>query len=122
MRPLDQLIINSGALVLGVWGIRSILLGSAVPGLTAVDISLSVVILFLLVTITARTLWLLEENSDVRLLRPLMARLRQRQSAMEQAKEKEEDRESGQPPDLVPGRTAEAVPAGNGRTLSSTGD
>src|SRR6266545_3054727 len=48
LRPLDQLIINSGALVLGVWGIRSIMLGSGVPGVTAVDLALSVVILFLL--------------------------------------------------------------------------
>jgi hypothetical protein len=68
MRPLDQLI-NSGALVLGVWGIRSILLGTAVPGVTAVDLALSVVILFLLATITVRTLYLLEESSAVRLLR-----------------------------------------------------
>ncbi|MGE0542108.1 MAG: hypothetical protein AB7R89_18195 [Dehalococcoidia bacterium] len=67
MRPLDQLIINSGALVLGVWGIRSIMLGSALPGLTAVDLGLSVVILFLLVTITVRTLYLLEQSSAIRL-------------------------------------------------------
>ena len=67
MRPLDQLIINSGALVLGVWGIRSILLGSALPGLTAVDLALSVVILFLLCTITVRTLYLLNDSSAMRL-------------------------------------------------------
>jgi hypothetical protein len=69
LRPLDQLIINSGALVLGVWGIRSILLGTGVPGVTAVDLALSVVILFLLVAITVRTLWLLEDRSDWRILR-----------------------------------------------------
>jgi hypothetical protein len=69
MRPLDQLIVNSGALVLGVWGIRSILLGSSLPGLTAVDLALSVVILFLLATLTVRTLYLLEESSAVRFLR-----------------------------------------------------
>jgi hypothetical protein len=67
MRPLDQLIINSGALVLGVWGIRSILLGSSLPGLTAVDLALSVVILFLLATITVRTLYLLEDSSAMHL-------------------------------------------------------
>lgn len=69
MRPLDQLIINSGALVLGVWGVRSILLGTAVPGFSAVDLALAVVILFLLVTITVRTLWLLEESTSLRLVR-----------------------------------------------------
>lgn len=69
MRPLDQLIINSGALVLGVWGIRSILLGTSVPGLTAVDLALSIVILFLLATITVRTLYLLEGNSAIGVIR-----------------------------------------------------
>jgi hypothetical protein len=54
MRPLDQLVLNSGALILGVWGVRSILLGSSLPGITAVDLALSVVILFLLVAITWR--------------------------------------------------------------------
>jgi hypothetical protein len=69
LRPLDQLIINSGALVLGVWGIRSILLGVTLPGITLVDLSLSMVILFLLAAITVRTLWLLEEESGLQLFR-----------------------------------------------------
>jgi hypothetical protein len=69
MRPLDQLVINSGALLLGVWGVRAILLGPSVPGLTLVDIALVIVIMFLLVAITVRTLWLLEESSSRRLLR-----------------------------------------------------
>jgi hypothetical protein len=69
MRPLDQLVINSGGLVLGVWGVRSILLGSGVPGLTIVDITLVIVILFLLAAIAVRTLWLLEEDSAYKVLR-----------------------------------------------------
>ena len=69
MRPLDQLVINSGALLLGVWGVRSILLGTNVPGLTIVDIALVVVILFLLAAIAVRTLWLLEEQSSRKVLR-----------------------------------------------------
>ncbi len=70
MRPLDQLVLNSGALILGVWGIRSILLGSSLPGLTAVDLALSVVILFLLVAITWRALVYLHALSG----RPLRLR------------------------------------------------
>ncbi len=65
MRPLDQLVINSGALVLGVWGIRSILLGTDVPGITAVDLSLSVVILFLLAAITVRAALYLQRRSGI---------------------------------------------------------
>lgn len=76
MRPLDQLIINSGALVLGVWGIRAILLGSVVPGLTSIDLSLIGVILFLLITITVRTLWLLEERAGWHLLHRSVRRRR----------------------------------------------
>jgi hypothetical protein len=92
LRPLDQLIINAGALVLGVWGIRAILLGSGLTGITAVDLSLSVVILFLLVAMSVRTLWLLEEQSGLRLLRRRPAR--------------EPAAGTGEPPDYVPDRTA----------------
>ena len=49
-----------------------ILLGTTQPGLTAVDLALWSVILFLLVTITLRTLWLLEEDSGWPLLRTLL--------------------------------------------------
>jgi len=56
MRPVDQLVINAGALVLGVWGIRAILLGTGVPGVTAVDLCLILVILFILAAMTVRTL------------------------------------------------------------------
>jgi hypothetical protein len=76
LRPLDQLIINAGALILGVWGIRVILLGTTMPGLTAVDLALWSVILFLLVTITVRTLWLLEEDTGWPLLRTLVRQRR----------------------------------------------
>jgi hypothetical protein len=55
MRPLHDLVINSGGLVLGVWGIRS-LLSPGTASRTLVDISLSVVILFLLSAITFRAL------------------------------------------------------------------
>jgi len=72
LRPLDQLIINAGALILGVWGIRVILLGTSLIGLTAVDLALWSVILFLLVTITVRTLWLLEQGTGWRVLRTLL--------------------------------------------------
>ena len=76
LRPLDQLIINAGALILGVWGIRVVLFGTTLPGLTAVDLALWSVILFLLLTITVRTLWLLEEDSGWRLLRTLVRQRR----------------------------------------------
>src|SRR5262249_12804711 len=57
LRPLFELIAGARALVLGVWGIRAVLLGTNVPGFTAIDLSLAVVILFLLGAITARVLF-----------------------------------------------------------------
>lgn len=74
MRPLDQLVINTGALVLGVWGVRSILLGSDPPGATAVDLSLFVLILFLLVAITIRTFHFLDDSSEIRVIHRLRRR------------------------------------------------
>jgi hypothetical protein len=69
LRPLDQLVINAGALILGIWGVRAILLGTELTVLTVVDLVLMSVILFLLVMITARVLWLVEPKSSLRLLR-----------------------------------------------------
>jgi hypothetical protein len=55
MRPLQDLVIGSGALVLGVWGIRAIL-SPGTAQRTVVDLALSAVILFLLGAITVRVL------------------------------------------------------------------
>jgi hypothetical protein len=46
--PLHDLVVNAGALVLGVWGIRAILPPSNINYITAVDLALSMVIIFLL--------------------------------------------------------------------------
>jgi hypothetical protein len=54
LRPFDQLIINIGALVLGIWGVRSLLVGSYPPDSTAVDLALSTIILLLLLAIGVR--------------------------------------------------------------------
>lgn len=65
MRPLHDLVINCGGLVLGVWGIRS-LLNPGTASRTLVDISLSVVILFLLSAITFRSLQFLHDKGGFR--------------------------------------------------------
>ncbi len=67
MRPLNEIVINSGALVLGVWGIRSILLGVTIPGITSVDLALSTIILFLLVGIAFRTFHFLDDKSGMKI-------------------------------------------------------
>jgi hypothetical protein len=65
MRPLHDLVINSGGLVLGVWGIRS-LLSPGTASRTLVDLSLSLVIMFLLSAITFRALEFLYARSGFR--------------------------------------------------------
>lgn len=65
MRPLHDLVINSGGLVLGVWGIRSIL-AAGTASRTLVDLSLSLVILFLLSAITFRAVQFLFQRSNFR--------------------------------------------------------
>src|SRR5262245_53558486 len=69
MRPLEDLVVNSGALVLGVWGIRGILTPGNLFNLTAVDLALSIVIIFLLGAITVRALMFLYDRAEIRLLR-----------------------------------------------------
>lgn len=74
LRPLSELVINAGALVLGVWGIRAVLLGTELTFMTGVDLALVTVILFFLTMLTTRTLWALEERSRVRPLRKILRR------------------------------------------------
>jgi hypothetical protein len=73
LRPLNDLFVNAGALVLGIWGIRTILLGSGLTGVTAVDLTLSLVIFLLLAAIGVRGLWRFEAASDLWWLRRLTA-------------------------------------------------
>lgn len=53
-QPVRQLLLGVGSLVLGIWGIRGILVPGTPPYITAVDLALSLVILFLLAGIIAR--------------------------------------------------------------------
>jgi hypothetical protein len=76
MRPLSELVTSVGALVLGIWGVRSILVGTnAVPGETAVDLSLSVVTLFLLLAITVRALLFFDQQSGLNLIGRVRSRI-----------------------------------------------
>ena len=56
IQEFPTLITSTGATVLGVWGVRAILVGTAMPGITALDLALTVVILFLLVAVVVHAL------------------------------------------------------------------
>ena len=53
-RSIDDLLLGVGGLILGVWGIRSVLVNQTLPGVSAVDLALSLVILFLLLGLAIR--------------------------------------------------------------------
>ena len=68
LRPLHDLVMNSGALVLGVWGIRSILTPSNLTYITAVDLALSMVIIFVLGALTTRALLYVHDQAELSLI------------------------------------------------------
>ncbi len=69
LRPLHDLVLGSGALVLGVWGIRSILTPANLFYMTAVDLALSIVIIFTLGAITVRALIYVHDEAGMGLFR-----------------------------------------------------
>jgi hypothetical protein len=69
LRPLHDLVINSGALVLGVWGIRSILTPSGVDYMTSVDLALSLVIIFVPGALAIRALVFVHDEAELRIFR-----------------------------------------------------
>ena len=69
LRPLHDLVVNAGALVLGVWGIRAILTPSSVNYMTAVDLALSMVIIFVLGALTIRALMFVHDEAQLGVLR-----------------------------------------------------
>jgi hypothetical protein len=69
LRPLHDLVLNSGALVLGVWAIRAILVPGNLYYQTAVDLALSIVIVFTLGAILVRALVFAHDQADLHLLR-----------------------------------------------------
>ncbi len=55
MRTMSDLLIGVGSLILGIWGVRSVLVPSSLPMVTSIDLALSVIILFVLVGLSFRT-------------------------------------------------------------------
>lgn len=68
-RSLDDLVVNSGALVLSMWGIRAILTPTTVSYVTAVDLVLSIVIIFTLGALCVRALLFAYRKAQLNLLR-----------------------------------------------------
>jgi 3,4-dihydroxy-2-butanone 4-phosphate synthase len=67
MQPLRDLLFGAGGLILGVWGIRGLLVPSNITFTTMVDIGLGLVIGFLLAAIIWRELLYLVQRNQLRL-------------------------------------------------------
>lgn len=65
MRDVSDLIVGVGSLVIGIWGVRSILVPQPIPVVTSVDLALSVVILFVLLGLLLRTAQHLQRTAEL---------------------------------------------------------
>ena len=65
MRDVRDLIVGVGSLVIGIWGVRSILVPQPIPVVTSVDLALSVVILFVLLGLVLRTAQHLQRTAEL---------------------------------------------------------
>jgi hypothetical protein len=55
MRPIHDLFLGIGGVILGVWGVRAVIVQGTLPYVTAVDLALSAVILLLLLGLAVRS-------------------------------------------------------------------
>ena len=55
MRSMTDLIVGIGSLILGIWGVRSVLVPSSLSVVTSIDLALSVIILFVLLGLSMRS-------------------------------------------------------------------
>jgi len=69
-QTIDNLVLGIGGLILGIWGVRSVLVPQPVAVVTAVDLALSGVILFLLLALAARATLYLHRQSGLKLPLP----------------------------------------------------
>lgn len=68
-RSIGDLVLGIGGLIIGVWGIRSVMVPQPLPTLSVVDLSLSGVILLLLVGLAIRAAIHFHNRSELDLLR-----------------------------------------------------
>lgn len=65
MREVQDLVVGIGGLVLGIWGVRSVLVPQPIPVVTSIDLALSVVILFVLLGLVMRAALHLHKSSEL---------------------------------------------------------
>jgi hypothetical protein len=64
-RGIDDLALGFGGIILGVWGVRSVLMPQALSTITAIDLALSWLILLLLLGLAVRAMLHFHRHSDI---------------------------------------------------------
>jgi FtsH-binding integral membrane protein len=65
MRDVSDLIVGIGSLVLGIWGVRSVLVPSTLGVVTSIDLALSLVILIVLLGLSLRAAQHFRKTSEL---------------------------------------------------------
>jgi hypothetical protein len=65
MRSMTDLIVGIGSLILGIWGVRSVLVPSSLSVVTSIDLALSVIILFVLLGLSVRSALHFHKQSEL---------------------------------------------------------
>ena len=76
VREVRDLIVGIGSLVLGIWGVRSVLVPSSIGVVTSVDLALSLIILIVLLGLSLRTAQYFQKTSELPELKVLRRKLR----------------------------------------------
>ena len=65
LRTMSDLLIGIGSLILGIWGVRSVLVPSSLSVVSSIDLALSVIILFVLLGLILRTARHFQQQSEL---------------------------------------------------------
>jgi hypothetical protein len=65
LRSMTDLIIGMGSLILGIWGVRNVLVPQPIPVVTSIDLALSIIILGVLLGLSARALRYFHQESEL---------------------------------------------------------
>jgi hypothetical protein len=65
LRTMTDLLIGIGSLILGIWGVRSVLVPPSLAVVSSIDLALSVIILFVLLGLSLRTAHHFQQQSEL---------------------------------------------------------
>jgi hypothetical protein len=69
MRTLNELVLGIGGIILGIWGVRSVVVQTPLPDVTLIDLALAFVILVMLLVLSARAARHFFLKAEIRLRR-----------------------------------------------------